>query len=303
MRMDVDPRVSICQFSTYRWSFYEDVIRYSTLGFESMGLWRQKLDDFGRSAAIDLLYENKMSVSSVHWAGGFTGDGRTFSDSIEDAIESIHLASQVDADCLIIHPGSRNGHTTSNATRLMKSALTQLVPVAADYGVKLAIEPMLTRNAASWTYLERLEDSFELMERFPAQSVGWVFDLYHFGFDAELFETLENRIQRLLLIQLSDRKLVLEKNARSRQGHDSFRLPLGKGEAPIEAWLGKLQGLGYAGKYELEVHGSCVKDLDYFSLLDETIDYLGAPRISEMLESRPVNSSPEILQIDQRQID
>jgi len=301
--MDVDPRVSICQFSTYRWSFYEDVIRYSTLGFESMGLWRQKLDDFGRSAAIDLLYENKMSVSSVHWAGGFTGDGRTFSDSIEDAIESIHLASQVDADCLIIHPGSRNGHTTSNATRLMKSALSQLVPVAADYGVKLAIEPMLTRNAASWTYLERLEDSFELMERFPAQSVGWVFDLYHFGFDAELFETLENRIQRLLLVQLSDRKLVLEKNARSGQGHDSFRLPLGKGEAPIEAWLGKLQGLGYAGKYELEVHGSCVKDLDYFSLLDETIDYLGAPRISEMLESRPVNSSPEILQIDQRQID
>lgn len=303
MRMDVDPRVSICQFSTYRWSFYEDVIRYSTLGFESMGLWRQKLDDFGRSAAIDLLYENKMSVSSVHWAGGFTGDGRTFSDSIEDAIESIHLASQVDADCLIIHPGSRNGHTTSNATRLMKSALTKLVPVAADYGVKLAMEPMLTRNAASWTYLERLEDSFELMERFPTQSVGWVFDLYHFGFDAELFETLENRIQRLLLVQLSDRKLVLEKNARSRQGHDSFRLPLGKGEAPIEAWLGKLQGLGYAGKYELEVHGSCVKDLDYFSLLDETIDYLGAPRISEMLESRPVNSSPEILQIDQRQID
>ena len=303
MRMDVDPRVSICQFSTYRWSFYEDVIRYSTLGFESMGLWRQKIDDFGRSAAIDLLYENKMSVSSVHWAGGFTGDGRTFSDSIEDAIESIHLASQVDADCLIIHPGSRNGHTTSNATRLMKSALTQLVPVAADYGVKLAMEPMLTRNAASWTYLERLEDSFELMERFPAQSVGWVFDLYHFGFDAELFETLENRIQRLLLVQLSDRKLVLEKNARSRQGHDSFRLPLGKGEAPIEAWLGKLQGLGYAGKYELEVHGSCVKDLDYFSLLDETIDYLGAPRISEMLESRPVNSSPDILQIDQRQID
>ncbi|MDB4381179.1 sugar phosphate isomerase/epimerase, partial [Mariniblastus sp.] len=93
MRMDVDPRVSICQFSTYRWSFYEDVIRYSTHGFETMGLWRQKIDDFGRSAGIDLLYENKMSVSSVHWAGGFTGDGRTFSDAIEDAIESIHLAS------------------------------------------------------------------------------------------------------------------------------------------------------------------------------------------------------------------
>ena len=303
MRMDVDPRVSVCQFSTYRWSFYEDVIRYSTLGFDSIGLWRQKIDDFGRSEAIDLLYENKLSVSSVHWAGGFTGDGRSFSDSIEDAIESIQLASQVDADCLIVHLGSRNGHTTSNANRLMKSAFTELVPVAADYGVQLAIEPMITRNAASWTYLERLEDSFELIEQFPAQWVGWVFDLYHFGFDAELFETLENRIQRLLLVQLSDRNLLLETTAKSRLGHDSFRLPLGKGEAPIEAWLGKLQGLGYTGKYELEVHGSCVKDLDYFSLLDDTIDFLETPRIAETLECRPVNSGNDVLQIDQRQID
>lgn len=303
MRMDVDPRVSVCQFSTYRWSFYEDVIRYSTLGFESMGLWRQKIDDIGRSKAIDLLYENKMSVSSVHWAGGFTGDGRTFSDAIEDAIESIHLASQVNADCLIIHPGSRNGHTTSNASRLMNSALSQLSPVAADYGVKLAIEPMLTRNAASWTYLERLEDSFELMDKFPAETVGWIFDLYHFGFDAELFETLENRLERLLLVQLADRKLLVEKTENSRQGHDSFRLPLGKGETPIEAWLGKLQGLGYTGKYELEVHGSSVKDLDYFSLLDDTIDFLGSQKISEMLESRPVSSNPKTLQIDQGQID
>lgn len=303
MRMDVDPRVSICQFSTYQWSFYEDVIRYSTLGFATMGLWRQKIDDFGRSAAIDLLYENKMSVSSVHWAGGFTGDGRTFSDAIEDAVESIHLASQVDADCLIIHPGSRNGHTTSNACRLMNSALSQLVPVAADYGVKLAIEPMLTRNAASWTFMERLEDSFELMERFPAQHLGWVFDLYHFGFDAELFETLASQINRLRLVQLSDRNLLLEKSGKSRQGQDSFRLPLGKGEAPIEAWLGKLQRIGYNGKYELEVHGSSVKDIDYFSLLDDTIDFLGSQQVSEMLEARPTSSRPDILQIDQRQFD
>jgi sugar phosphate isomerase/epimerase len=303
MRMDVDPRVSVCQFSTYRWSFYEDVIRYSTHGFKTMGLWRRKIDDFGRSAAIDVLYENKMSVSSVHWAGGFTGDGRTFSDAIEDAIDSIQLASQVDADCLIIHPGSRNGHTTSNASRLMNSALSHLVPVAADYGVKLAIEPMLTRNASSWTFMECLEDSFELMEKFPAQYLGWVFDMYHFGFDAELFETLESQVHRLQLVQLADRKLLMEKTCKSRQGHDSFRLPLGKGEAPIEAWLGKLQGLGYTGIYELEIHGSSVKELDYFSLLDETIDFFAAQKISEMLEVRPNSARPDILQIDQRQFD
>ena len=107
-------RISISELSTLRWSFYQDAIRYASLGFESIGVWRQKIDDFDQSAAIDLLFELNMQVSSLHWAGAFTGcDGKSFTEAIEDAEEAIQLARLLDADCLIVHPGSRNGHTHS----------------------------------------------------------------------------------------------------------------------------------------------------------------------------------------------
>ncbi len=287
MRTDVNSRVSVCQFSTYRWSFHEDVVRYATHGFDSIGVWRRKIDDYGAPAAIDLLYESKMTVSSVHWAGGFTGDGQSFSDSIEDAIESIQLASQLNATCLIIHPGSRNGHTTSNAFRLFNSALSILVPIAADYGVKLALEPMLNHQAAAWTFMESLDHSLEFMEKFPAQNLGWVFDTYHFGFDAELFERLDDLVQRLEIVQLADRDLLIEKTYKSRQGNVSYRKPLGEGQVPIEAWLSKLQRLGYAGGYELEVHGSAVDGVDYHSLLDSFANYFSPASINALLDPQP----------------
>lgn len=304
MRSDVHPRVSVCQFSTYGWNFYEDVIRYSTLGFDSIGLWRRKINDLGAAAAVDLLYETKMSVSSIHWAGGFTGDGRSFSDAIEDAIESIQLASQMNAGCLIIHPGSRNGHTTTHANRLLHSAISTLVPVASDYGVKLALEPMISRHATAWTFLNRFDETFKVMEQFPADVLGWVFDTYHYGFDAELFERLNRYIDRLELVQLADRNLLLEHSHKSRQGNDSFRLPLGNGQVPMEAWLSKLQRLGYTGSYEVEIHGSTVEGNDYHQLLESTAGYFATPKLDALMHARPrVEGFPMPQRINQRLVD
>ena len=304
MRTDIHPRVSVCQFSTFRWSFNEDVVRYATHGFDSIGVWRRKIEDFGTVAAIDLLYEKKMSVSSVHWAGGFTGDGQTFSDAIEDAIESIQLASQINAGCLIIHPGSRNGHTTTHANRLFRSALGTLVPIASDYGVKLALEPMVNKQASAWTFMERFRDSIEIMNMFPAENLGWVFDTYHFGFDADLFDRLDQIVDRLELVQLADRNLLIESTPKTRQGNDSHRLHLGTGQVPIEAWLSKLQRLGYSGGYELEVHGSMVDGIDYHSMLDTTADYLSRTNISEFLQAQPnLTESRPRLEVNQRLFD
>ena len=274
-------RLSICQFSSYRWSFFEDIVRYSNHGFNSIGVWRRKIDDFGAEAAADLLHEMKMSVSSLHWAGGFTGDGQSFSDAIEDAIESIQLASRFNANCLILHPGSRNGHTTSHANRLFDSALSKLLPIAEDYGVKLAIEPVQEQPCSPWTFFSSFQESLEVLERFP--SLGLVLDLYHIGFDASVYEFLDEFIDRVELVQLADRKLTIEEFVTSRRG-ESFRLPLGKGEVPIEAWLSKLHRLGYNGFFELEVHGSLTPRKDYHGTLEQTANYFSQPKLNSLIK-------------------
>lgn len=278
MRTDNMRRISVCQCSSFRWTFLEDVVRYSTQGFQSIGLWRRKVEDIGAAAAIDLLYEMKMSVSSVHWAGGFTGDGQSFACSIEDAIEAIQLASRTNASCLILHPGSRNGHTTSHALRLFESAIKTLVPIAADYGVKLALEPIPGKRHTPFTFVEAFEDTLAILDRYSTRHLGLVLDLHHVGFDPQIFERLNQFVNRIELVQLADRNLT--------ESH-THRLPLGQGELPIDAWLSKLQQLGYAGQFELEVHGRGMEGIDYFSLLQATNEYFETKKINRLIDVRP----------------
>ncbi len=281
MQTDNMRRISVCQFSSFRWTFFEDVVRYATAGFDSIGVWRRKVEDFGTAAAIDLLYEMKMSVSSIHWAGGFTGDGQTFAEGIEDAIDAIQLASRMNAGCLILHPGARNGHTNSHAHRLFHSAIETLIPIAADYGVKLALEPIPGKRFTPWTFVENFDDTLALLQRYSRRRLGLVLDLHHVGFDPQVFEALERFADRIELVQVADRDLN-DSHAR--------RLPLGQGQVPIDAWLGKLQQFGFAGKFELEVHGPGIEGTDYFSLLQSTLAYFESSKIKRLIDVRPRTS-------------
>ncbi len=73
--------LSMNETTTFRWSFEEDVANYAAAGIPAMGVWRQKLSDFGEDKGIELLAEAGLKVSHLFWAGGFTGsDGRSFRD-------------------------------------------------------------------------------------------------------------------------------------------------------------------------------------------------------------------------------
>ncbi|HTQ40092.1 MAG TPA: TIM barrel protein, partial [Pirellulales bacterium] len=136
------PRLSINEMTTYRWSFEEDVRHYCAAGIPAIGVWRRKLSDFGEQRGIELLNQSGLAVSNVLWAGGFTGsEGHTYRESVDDAVEAINLAAAMHANCLVIYSGARAGHTHNHARRLVTAALKELVPVAEEFGVVLALEP------------------------------------------------------------------------------------------------------------------------------------------------------------------
>ena len=85
--------LSVNQLTTYRWSFEEDVCHYVDAGISAIGVWRQKLSDYGEEKAAELLRETNLQVSNLLWAGGFTGsDGRSYRESLQDAAAAIRLA-------------------------------------------------------------------------------------------------------------------------------------------------------------------------------------------------------------------
>ena len=138
-------QLSVSEFSSYRWSFFQDIIKCTSLGFGTVGLWREKVADFGFENAAELIDEMNISVSSLSWAGGFTGsDGRSHREAIEDAIDAVFQAHMVGADKLIVHAGGRNGHTEKHARRLLTQALDEITPLAGDLDITLLLEPILT---------------------------------------------------------------------------------------------------------------------------------------------------------------
>jgi sugar phosphate isomerase/epimerase len=255
-------RIAINEVSTFRWSFGEDVARYRVYGFGGIGLWRHKVSDFCEQTIAEQIRRHQLQVSSLQWAGGFTGnEGLTFSEAIEDAEAAIRLASIVHAGCLIVHAGGQAGHTRNHAHRLFTAALREIVPIARDYGVRLAIEPMERPLGRDFTFIHDVATALEICSEFAPHEVGIVFDLFHFGYDRTQRKVLSERPDRIALVQLADRKSL---------DVCPSRCPLGQGIIPIREWIQHFQNTGYRGLFEIELFGTEFYEVDPFHVLDES---------------------------------
>lgn len=277
-RRNMLERLSVCEFTTHRWDFYRDVVRFASEGINQIGIWRTKMNDFDREEAVDLLFEMKMSVSSIHWAGGFTGhDGGKFVDAVDDGIGAVQLAAQVGANCLIVHPGAKNGHTDRHARRILRSAIDNLAQAASDFGTRIVLEPIPHQPHSPWTFIRRFSEYLDIVNDFDPRYVGLAIDLFHVGHLAEAYARIPEYIDRVALVQIADRNFEKPpvENYKGRQIEN--RLIPGQGGMQIDRWVDKLNRNGYRGAYELEIHGKGFGQQNYQSTLEQSLQYLCSP--------------------------
>jgi len=254
--------LSMNELTTFRWTFDEDVVRYKAAGFDAMGVWRQKLADFGEEKGIELLHESEMNVSNLMWIGGFTGsDGGTFRDSLEDATEAIELAAAMQAGALVCYSGARGGHTYNHARRLLVSALRELEPLARNLGVTLAVEPMHPGCADTWTFLTSLDDTLDVLAEINSPFVKMVFDTYHLG-----YEENENIVARCREIASQVAVVHLGDAVCPPAGEPNRCLP-GRGELPLAEMLAALTEGGYQGYADIELIGEQMEGISYEDIL------------------------------------
>jgi sugar phosphate isomerase/epimerase len=262
-------RLSISELTTYRWSFEEDVAHFKQAGFSAIGVWRQKLAEYGEEKGIELLAESGLHVSNLLWCGGFTGsDGRTFREGLEDAREAIDLAGQMHADCLIVYTGSRGGHTHNHARRLLRDAFKELLPQAAARGVTLAIEPMHPQAAGDCTFLTCFTETLQLLDAVANPSLKLCFDTYHLGFNADWERQIAAAAPYIAIVHVGDGKPPTE--------HEQVRTRLGEGEVPLRPMLAALRDCGFNGYYDVELIGSALAPDDYPDLLQHSRTQLAA---------------------------
>jgi sugar phosphate isomerase/epimerase len=255
--------LSMNELTTFRWSLEEDVEHYQHAGYHSIGVWRQKLADGDEERGIDLLASSGLSVSSVLWAGGFTGsDGRTLDESVDDAVQAIRLAAALHAGCLVVYAGGRNNHTYRHAGRLLRTALDELLPLAETIDVPLAIEPMHPRCAADCTFLTDLNSVVSLIDEFQSNYLKLAYDTYHFPLGAAQRDTLARLTPYIGIVHLADRHVP--------PSIEQERCPLGQGRVPLAEIVATLLEAGYNGAFDVKLLGPEIGMNDYWMLLEQS---------------------------------
>ena len=244
--------LSLNETTTFRWSFEDDVAQYAAAGIQAIGIWRQKLSDCGQDRARELIRQHHLGVSHLFWAGGFTGsEGHSYRESVEDTAEALRTAAALGATCLVVCSGARAGHTFNHARRLVEGALKELVPLAEELGVVMALEPMHPGCAARCTFLNNLDDALGIIQAIDRPHVKLLLDTYHLGQDPDLVERIPQIASQIALVQLGDAKCP-------PQGEQN-RCRLGDGIVPLRKIVCALRSAGYDGFFDVELLGEDVR--------------------------------------------
>ena len=261
------PRVSINEITTYRWSLLEDVAGYRAAGVSDIGVWRRKLSDFGEERGVELLRDSELSVSSFWSAGGFTGsDGQTFREAVDDALDALRSAAQVQAGCLVVVSGARAGHTFNHARRLLCEAMRELGDAAAETGVSIALQPMHRRPVERWSMLNSLDAALDALTLCDHPHVGIVLDTFHMWDEPQLCERIADIMPHIKLASICD-ALSAVPNSTARGDED--RCIPGQGVLPLAEIITALETGGYRGAYDVQLTGARCWNSDYGSVLAE----------------------------------
>ncbi|HLQ46836.1 MAG TPA: sugar phosphate isomerase/epimerase family protein [Planctomycetaceae bacterium] len=261
-------KLSINAVTTYRWSFEEDVVRYRLAGIEAIGLWLPKLLEYGEERGAELLEENGLAVSSLSWAGGFTGAfGHELDDVLAETRELIRLAGRLHAGSLIVVTGPKNNHLNKHANRLLVDSLKELADEAAENDVLLSLQPMRPEFEHSWTFLHKLDHALEVLDRVNHSAVQLAFDTYHLGHEPGLLQRLPELVPHIGVLQVSD--------ARSKVADEYDRVLPGEGVLPVEAIVSGVIDAGYRGFVDYQIWSDDCWRSDDLSWLQRCRDNFG----------------------------
>src|SRR5690606_37812269 len=170
-RMTPDPRLSLNQRTTKRWTVAEAVDGCARSGLQAIGLWREEVAEAGLARASKLVSDAGLRVSSLCRGGFLTAsEPSARSAALEDNRRAIDEAATLGAACLVLVVGGLpdGSKDLPGAREHVAEAVAELSAYAGERGVRLALEPLHPMYCADRAVLSTLAQALDLAERFPA---------------------------------------------------------------------------------------------------------------------------------------
>ena len=217
----VDPRLSINQ-ATIKYADLATALKVTAdAGVQSIGLWREPVNEVGLDAACRMLNDSGMRFST-HCRGGFftLPDGPERTAALEDNRRAIDETAALAAAgaagstaVLVLVAGGlpAGSRDLVGARERVRDALGELAPYAQQAGVTLAIEPLHPMYASDRCVVSTLGQALDIAADFAPEVVGAAVDTFHIWWDPQVLDQIARagREGRIATYQVCDWKTPL----------------------------------------------------------------------------------------------
>lgn len=239
-------------------------------GLGGIAPWRDRVQEVGTAQAATIISDHGLEVTSLCRGGFLTAqEPAAVKAALDDNRLAIEEAAAIGTKELIMVVGGLPASTgpggpaaqypagaSSDPGRNMvairqqvQDRIGELVPFAAEHGVRLVLEPLHPIFAADRAVISTIDQALDMAEPFDPAHVGVVIDTYHVWWDPYLEAAIKRAgaANRIASYQICDWILPLRDEPLNSRGH------VGDGYidfASITSWV---KDAGYTGPIEVEI--------------------------------------------------
>jgi sugar phosphate isomerase/epimerase len=247
--------LGVSEYTTWPWTFEQDVAAYRRHGFSAIEITEMKLDHARLDEQFEMLRGADLTIASVQAKihGIFPtklqpepADPHARLELIKKSIESLAPYLPSGTPFVAITGAVPDGNLERMHDTVV-DALFKLSRFAAQRKMRIALEPLnpslMNVDSALWS----LYDAFEIVEEVGEANCGLCIDTWNVWRDPDLRGVVRRAADRIFLVQLSDYR-------RPRAFYD--RLVPGRGEIPLGEIVRAVHDAGYRRPYVVEIFSS-----------------------------------------------
>jgi sugar phosphate isomerase/epimerase len=259
----------ISEFTTWPWSFEQDVEGYARLGVGWIEVCEFKLDEQRGAEQLGLIAQRGLAISSVQPAVRTLFPSQSQPEPKDVSERMARFRQTIERVGLFASNAPFVTNTGPPPKGNMQEVLDRaareyraLADFAAEHGVRVALEPLnatiMNIESAIWT----LQQAMRIVTAVDRPNFGICLDAWNIWQNAGIAEEIRACGDRIFVVQLSDWR-----TPRSYQD----RFIVGQGEIPLPALLRAIHESGYRGPYVVEIFSGDVPDSIWDRDLSEVI--------------------------------
>jgi len=260
-------RLCIHSITNKPWDLDTLIEKYSRSGVPAITIWEDAIKDHGAKSEGDKLRKSGLKVVS-YARGGFFPDLNESKreENIDRNKRMIEDASLVGAPLMVLVCGADPGQSLQVSREQIRSGIETVLPVAAEFGVKLAIEPLHPMYADTRSAINTLSAANDLAEYFDSEWIGVAIDVYHLWWDPDLKEQIQRcgRKDNILAFHICDWNVPTQDLLLDRE-------LMGRGCIPVNEISKWVDEAGFEGFREVEIFSNRYWKQDQDSFLRDII--------------------------------